>query len=151
MAAALQQHSLREKRRGKRRKAAPMSEINVTPFVDVMLVLLIIFMVTAPLMATGIKVNLPDSDVSQLQNKNNDEPLQVLVDKRGYLYIQKTRVKYSDLAQKLRKVTDQNVNAHIYVKGDKKASYEDIIRAISSIHEAGFKRVGLVTQPKQNK
>ena len=146
MAGSLQ-HS--ERKRSRRKKAQLMSEINVTPFVDVMLVLLIIFMVTAPLMATGIKVNLPQSDVSQLENKKNDEPLQVLVDKKGNLYIQKTKISYQQLSSKLKEVTKENRNAHIYVKGDKNASYGDIVKAISAIHSAGFPRVGLVTQPKK--
>lgn len=141
------QHTVR--RRSRHKKAHLMSDINVTPFVDVMLVLLIIFMVTAPLMATGIKVNLPESDVSQLENKKEDEPLQVLVDKSGNLYIQKTKVTYTDLANKLKEVTKENRQAHIFVKGDKDASYGDIIKAISAIHTAGFPRVGLVTQPKK--
>jgi biopolymer transport protein TolR len=127
-----------------------MSEINVTPMVDVMLVLLIIFMVTAPLMATGIKVNLPDSNVSQLENKKEDEPIQVLVDKEGSLYIQNSKIEVVNLATKLREVTKENVNAHIYVRADKDASYGNVIRAISLVNEAGFTRVGLVTQPKAN-
>jgi biopolymer transport protein TolR len=106
-------------------------------------------MVTAPLMATGIKVNLPESDVSQLENKKNDEPLQVLVDKKGNLYIQKTKVSYGELATKLKEVTKENNQAHIFVKGDKDASYGDIVKAISAIHSAGFPRVGLVTQPRK--
>jgi len=147
MAGALQH---RERKRSRRRQSSLMSDINVTPFVDVMLVLLIIFMVTAPLMATGIKVNLPDSNVSQLQNEKDDEPLQVLVDKKGNLYIQKTKVTYKELSNKLREVTKENLGAHIYVKGDKNASYGDIVKAISAIHSAGFAKVGLVTQPKAN-
>lgn len=141
------QHSVR--RRPRHKKAALMSEINVTPFVDVMLVLLIIFMVTAPLMATGIKVNLPQSDVSQLESEKNDEPLQVLVDKKGNLYIQKSKISYADLASKLREITKENRQAHIFVKGDKDASYGDIVKAISAIHSSGFTKVGLVTQPKK--
>lgn len=146
MAGALQNST---RKRSRRKKPALMSDINITPFVDVMLVLLIIFMVTAPLMATGIKVNLPQSDVSQLENKKNDQPLQVLVDKKGQLYIQKTKVSYKQLASKLKEVTKENRQAHIFVKGDKDASYGDIVKAISAIHSAGFTRVGLVTQPRK--
>lgn len=148
MAGALQ-HSV--KKRSRHKKAQLMSDINVTPFVDVMLVLLIIFMVTAPLMATGIKVNLPESDVSQLDNKKEDEPLQILVDKKGNLYIQKSKVSYADLSAKLKEVTKENRQAHIFVKGDKDASYGDIVKAISAIHAAGFPKVGLVTQPKKQR
>lgn len=149
MALAVNNSGRGSSKRNRRRHSTPMSEINVTPMVDVMLVLLIIFMVTAPLMATGIKVNLPDSNVSQLENKKEDEPLQVLVDKDGNLYIQNSKVNVAQLAPKLREVTKENVNAHIYVRADKNASYGNVIRAISLINEAGFTRVGLVTQPKQ--
>ncbi len=135
-------------RRGKHKRARLMSEINVTPMVDVMLVLLIIFMVTAPLMATGIKVNLPESNVSQLEDEKKDEPLQVLVDKRGDLWIQKTKVTIDQLGAKLSEVTHENKDAQIYVKGDKDVSYGRMIQAISAINEAGYSKVGLVTQPK---
>ncbi len=146
MAGGLQHSSGRKRHR--RRRATLMSEINVTPMVDVMLVLLIIFMVTAPLMATGIKVNLPESNVSQLENEKKDEPLQVLVDKRGDLYIQKTKVTFAELGTKLGEVTKQNKETQIYVKGDKDVPYGTVIMAISSINEAGYSKVGLVTQPR---
>ncbi len=146
MAGGLQHSSGRKRHR--RRRATLMSEINVTPMVDVMLVLLIIFMVTAPIMATGIKVNLPESNVSQLENEKKDEPLQVLVDKRGDLYIQKTKVTFAELGTKLGEVTKQNKETQIYVKGDKDVPYGTVIMAISSINEAGYSKVGLVTQPR---
>jgi biopolymer transport protein TolR len=146
MAGGLQHSSGRKRHR--RRRATLMSEINVTPMVDVMLVLLIIFMVTAPLMATGIKVNLPESNVSQLENEKKDEPLQVLVDKRGDLYIQKTKVTFAELGTKLGEVTKQNKETQIYVKGDKDVPYGTVIMAISAINEAGYSKVGLVTQPR---
>jgi TolR protein len=128
-----------------------MSEINVTPFVDVMLVLLIIFMVTAPLMATGIKVNLPESNVSQLEDEQKQEPLQVLVGKTGELYIQKSKITLAQLGAKLGEITKQNKDTQIYVKGDKDASYGSVIMAISAINEAGYGKVGLVTQPRADK
>lgn len=146
MAGALQHGNSRRKSR--RRKAQLMSDINVTPMVDVMLVLLIIFMVTAPLMSTGIKVNLPESNVSQLESEKKDEPLQVMVDKKGDLFIQKTRVTLAELGAKLGEVTKQNKDTQIYVKGDKDAAYGTVISAISAINEAGYSKVGLVTQPR---
>ncbi len=136
------------RKRHKRRRAALMSEINVTPFVDVMLVLLIIFMVTAPLMATGIKVNLPESDVSQLEDEKKQDPIQVLVDKQGALYIEKTKLDIKQLGAKLGEVTKQNKDTQIYVKGDKDVPYGTVIAAISAINEAGYTKVGLVTQPR---
>lgn len=143
--------SHRGSKRRSRRRAQLMSEINVTPFVDVMLVLLIIFMVTAPLMATGIKVNLPESNVSQLEDEKKEEPLQVLVDKKGDLYIQKTKVTMAQLGAKLGEVTKQNKETQIYVKGDKDVPYGTVIMAISAINEAGYGKVGLVTQPRADK
>ncbi len=148
MAGGLQHGNSRKKHR--RRRATLMSEINVTPMVDVMLVLLIIFMVTAPLMATGIKVNLPESNVSQLEDEKKEEPLQVLVDKGGQLYIQKTKVTMQQLGAKLGEVTKQNKDTQIYVKGDKDVPYGTVIMAISAINEAGYSKVGLVTQPRAN-
>ncbi|MDX1950306.1 MAG: protein TolR [Rickettsiales bacterium] len=150
MAASLQGGSVR-KNSGKRtrRRKVMMSEINVTPMVDVMLVLLIIFMVTAPLMATGIKVNLPESNVSQLENKKEEEPIQVLVDKEGGIWIQKSKVLLTDLSVKLKEVTKQNMQAQIFIRGDKDTSYGTVISAISAINEAGYSRVGLVTQPRK--
>ncbi len=149
MASTLQGASVSKKsgRRSRRRKVM-MSEINVTPMVDVMLVLLIIFMVTAPLMATGIKVNLPESNVSQLENKKEEEPIQVLVDKEGGVWIQKSKVLLPQLAAKLKEVTKQNMQAQIFIRGDKDTSYGTVISAISAINEAGYSRVGLVTQPR---
>lgn len=135
-------------KRRKRHKAQLMAEINVTPFVDVMLVLLIIFMVTAPLMSTGIKVNLPESNVSQLEEEKKEDPLQVLVDKKGDLYIQKTRVTFETLGPKLAEISKQNKDVQIYVKGDKDVPYGTVIRAISAINEEGYSKVGLVTQPR---
>jgi biopolymer transport protein TolR len=143
-------HHSSNRKKHRRRRAALMSEINVTPMVDVMLVLLIIFMVTAPLMSTGIKVNLPQSDVSQLEDEKKEEPLQVLVDKKGDLYIQKTKVSITELGKKLGEVTKQNKETQIYVKGDKDVAYGTVIMAISAINEAGYSKVGLVTQPKPN-
>lgn len=100
-------------------------------------------------MSTGIKVNLPESNVSQLENKKEDEPIQVLVDKYGNIYIQKDKITLPELASKLREVTKENTQAHIYVKGDKDTSYGFVIGTISAINEAGFSRVGLVTQPRK--
>ena len=107
-------------------------------------------MVTAPLMSTGIKVNLPESNVSQLENEKKEEPLQVLVDKKGDLYIQKTKVNFEELGTKLGEVTKENKDTQIYVKGDKDVPYGTVIRAISAINEAGYSKVGLVTQPRVN-
>lgn len=138
-----------KKRKDRRRAASPMSEINVTPFVDVMLVLLIIFMVAAPLMTTGMKVDLPQSNSAQLEQEKEDEPLQVIIDKKGNLYVNKFKVEFANIASQLLEITKQNKEAQIFVRGDKEANYGDIIRAISAINEAGFTKVGLVTQPKE--
>lgn len=121
-----------------------MSEINVTPFVDVMLVLLIIFMVTAPLLASGIKVNLPEAPAKPLVGQ--DEPLIVSVNEKREVFIQDTKIDLSKLGGKLSAITDNNVQARIFIRGDKNVDYGFVIDVISVINSAGFTKVGLVTE-----
>ena len=123
-----------------------MSEINVTPFVDVMLVLLIIFMVTAPLLTAGIKVNLPES-TSILKNEKND-PITVTINSKGEIFIQKKKFSTDGLIKKLKALRSQNKDLKIYVKGDKKLSYGKVMDLMSFINKSGFKKVALVTRLK---
>ena len=123
-----------------------MSEINVTPFVDVMLVLLIIFMVTAPLLTAGIKVNLPESS-SILKNEKND-PVTVSVDSKGQIYMQKKQFTPKLLIKKLSALKAQNKNLKIYIKGDKNLNYGKIMDLMAFINKSGFKKVALVTKLK---
>ena len=123
-----------------------ISEINVTPFVDVMLVLLIIFMVTAPLLTAGIKINLPDS-ASVLKNEKND-PVTISMNSKGEIYIQKKKILPNDLIKKLVALRGQNKDLKIYIKGDKNLNYGKIMDLMSFINKSGFKKVALVTKLK---
>lgn len=123
-----------------------ISEINVTPFVDVMLVLLIIFMVTAPLLTSGIKINLPESS-SVLKNEKND-PVTVSINSKGEIFLQKKKYTKDQLIQKLLLLQKNNKNLKIYVKGDKKLNYGKVMDLMSVINKSGFKKVALVTRLK---
>ena len=132
------------KKKYKYRKS--ISEINVTPFVDVMLVLLIIFMVTAPLLTAGIKINLPES-ASVLKNEKND-PVTVSINSKGEIFIQKKKISPNDLIKKLIALKGQNKDLKIYIKGDKNLNYGKIMDLMSFINKSGFKKVALVTKLK---
>ncbi len=132
------------KKNYKKRKS--ISEINVTPFVDVMLVLLIIFMVTAPLLTAGIKVNLPES-TSILKNEKND-PVTVTINSKGEIFLQKKKFSADGLIKKLKALKSQNKDLKIYIKGDKKLNYGKVMDLMSFINKSGFKKVALVTKLK---
>ena len=123
-----------------------MSDINVTPFVDVMLVLLIIFMVTAPLLTSGIKINLPESSVI-LKNEKKD-PVTVSINSKGEIFIQKKKFSKEQLIKKLSVLKKNNKNLKIYIKGDKKLDYGKVMDLMNLINRSGFKKVALVTKLK---
>ena len=123
-----------------------ISEINVTPFVDVMLVLLIIFMVTAPLLTSGIKINLPESS-SILKNEKKD-PVTVSLNSKGEIFIQKKKFSKEQLIIKLTLLKKNNKNLKIYIKGDKKLNYGRVMELMNLINKSGFKKVALVTKLK---
>jgi biopolymer transport protein TolR len=137
------------RRRGRRR--AVMSEINVTPFVDVMLVLLIVFMVSAPLLTVGVPIDLPQSQAKALgQDK---EPLTLSVSVDGKVYLQKDEIKLDDLIPKLKAVIEARGGKPddlIYVRGDKKVDYGTMMRVMGRISGAGYHRVALVTEVEQS-
>ncbi len=120
-----------------------MAEINVTPLVDVMLVLLVIFMVTSPMMITGVSVDLPESDAKQITN--NDEPLAVTIDKKGTIYLQEQRVELGDLITKLNAILHQKHDARIYVRGDRNIDYGKVMHVVGAINHAGYTKVALIT------
>ena len=128
------------------RNKRTMSEINVTPFVDVMLVLLIIFMVTAPLLTSGIKINLPESS-SVLKNEKKD-PVTVSINSKGEIFIQKKKFTKDQLINKLSLLKKNNQNLKIYIKGDKKLDYGKVMDLMNLINQSGFKKVALVTRLK---
>ena len=128
------------------RNKRTISEINVTPFVDVMLVLLIIFMVTAPLLTSGIKINLPESS-SVLKNEKQD-PVTVSINSKGEIFIQKKKFSKDQLIKKLSLLKKNNQNLKIYIKGDKKLDYGKVMDLMNLINQSGFKKVALVTRLK---
>ena len=135
----------RRRQRGRARHA-PMSEINVTPFVDVMLVLLIIFMVTAPLLATGVAIELPKTEAKQLQT--GKEPLTITIDSKGKIFLgseDKKPLALEQLVTKLRAIAKGGYSEPIYVRGDRQIDYGRVMQVMGRISEAGFKRVSLVT------
>ena len=128
------------------RNKRTMSEINVTPFVDVMLVLLIIYIVTAPLLTSGIKINLPESS-SVLKNEKKD-PVTVSINSKGEIFIQKKKFSKDQLINKLSLLKKNNQKLKIYIKGDKKLDYGKVMDLMNLINQSGFKKVALVTRLK---
>ena len=134
-------------RRGRRR--AVMAEINVTPLVDVMLVLLIIFMVSAPLLTVGVPLDLPQTQAKSLEQDKT--PLQLSVDIKGKVFINDTEVAMTDLIPKLKAITDARggMDERIFMRADKKADYGTVARVMGQLSGAGFKRLALVTEVEQ--
>ncbi|MDC7789967.1 protein TolR [Rhodoplanes sp. TEM] len=135
------------KRRGHRN--AVMAEINVTPMVDVMLVLLIIFMVSAPLLTVGVPIDLPQSQAKSLDQ--DKEPLTITVNTQGQVYLQESEIPIDELVAKLTAVTSARggYEERIYVRGDRKVDYGTVMRVMGRLSAAGFKRVALVTEVEQ--
>ena len=120
-----------------------MSEINVTPFVDVMLVLLIVFMVTAPLLTVGVPVDLPKVKASALTDQK--DPIEITIKLDGTLYLGESEVEVENLISRLNAISDQNTEARIYVRGDRVVAYGRIMEIMSLINSAGYIKVALVT------
>ena len=135
-------------RRG-RRRANVMAEINVTPMVDVMLVLLIIFMVSAPLLTVGVPLDLPQTQAKSLEQDKT--PLQLSVDVKGRVFINDTEVAMADLIPKLKAITDARggMDERIFMRADKKADYGTVAKVMGQLSGAGFKRLALVTEVEQ--
>jgi len=132
-------------RRGRRKPV--MAEINVTPMVDVMLVLLIIFMVSAPLLTVGVAIDLPQTQAKSLDQDR--EPLTVTVNDKGQVYLQNTDIKLDELIPKLRAVAKNGGDERIYVRGDKKVDYGTVMRVMGRLSAAGYRRVALITEVEQ--
>ena len=135
-------------RRGRRR--AVMAEINVTPMVDVMLVLLIIFMVSAPLLTVGVPLDLPQTQAKSLEQQDKT-PIQLSVDVKGKVFINDTEVAMTDLIPKLKAITDARggFEERIFMRADKKADYGTVAKVMGLLSGAGFKRLALVTEVEQ--
>ena len=134
--------------RGRSRRKV-MSEINVTPMVDVMLVLLIIFMVSAPLLTVGVPIDLPQTQAKSLDQ--DKEPLTVSVNTKGEVYLQNSEIKIDELVPKLQAITQARGgnDERIYVRGDRKVDYGTVMRVMGRLSAAGFRRVALVTEVEQ--
>ena len=135
--------------RRRHRRRPVMAEINVTPMVDVMLVLLIIFMVSAPLLTVGVPLDLPQTQAKSLEQDKT--PLQLSIDVRGKVFINDTEVAMADLIPKLKAITDARggTDERIYMRADKKADYGTVARVMGQLSGAGFKRLALVTEVEQ--
>ncbi|MEW7008095.1 protein TolR [Lentilitoribacter sp. EG35] len=134
------------RRRG--RKLAPMSEINVTPFVDVMLVLLIIFMVAAPLLTVGVPIDLPETQAKSLNSET--QPITVSVNSEGGVFLQETEIPIDEVVAKLEAISTTGYSERIYVRGDTNADYGTVMKVMARISAAGFKNLGLVTLQEQD-
>lgn len=132
-------------RRGRRRHAA-MSEINMTPMVDVMLVLLIIFMVAAPMLTAGVPVDLPESNAKALASR--EEPLTISVSKSGDVFLQETRVDLATLPERLKAIGGERKETPIFIRGDRGIAYGQMMEIMGLVNAAGFRKVSLVTQAK---
>jgi biopolymer transport protein TolR len=135
--------------RGRRGRRAVMSEINVTPMVDVMLVLLIIFMVSAPLLTVGVPIDLPQTQAKGLDQEK--EPLALSVNDKGQVFLQNSEIPLEELVPKLKAVTEARggLDERIFVRGDRKVDYGTVMRVMGRLSAAGFRRVALVTEIEQ--
>ena len=131
-----------------RKRNKSLSQINVTPFVDVMLVLLIVFMITAPLLTVGVSVDLPKTKASQLNAKG--DPIVISIKQNGELFIQERAVEDIQLLPRLVAIASGNKNLRIYVRGDKNVSYGIVLDTIAKIKKSGFKKVALVAKLKES-
>ena len=133
------------RRGGGRRRRHRNAEINVTPLVDVMLVLLIVFMVAAPLLSVGVPVELPKTDAKSLPAEQ--EPITITVNKDGLIYIQDTEIALDNLAPRLEAISTNGYNERIYLRADEDSDYGAVIKVMARVNAAGFSNLGLVTDP----
>ena len=128
-----------------RRDGTAISQINVTPFVDVMLVLLVIFMVTAPILQQGVQVNLPEAKAGAIAGE--EEPLVVSITKKGQVYLNDNRIKLAELKLKLQAIRRVQKGKEVFLRADKSVPYGVVMKAIATIKEAGIVKLGMITQP----
>ena len=140
-------HSQRGSRRRRRNKRL-MSDINVTPMVDVMLVLLIIFMVAAPLLTIGVPIDLPDAQAKALNS--DTQPITISINNKGQIYLQETEVPLNEVVAKLQAIAKTGYDERIYVRGDRNADYGTVMKVMARISTAGFHNLGLVTVQEQD-
>tara|TARA_B100000965_G_scaffold193560_1_gene161593 strand:- start:1369 stop:1785 length:417 start_codon:yes stop_codon:yes gene_type:complete len=127
----------------------PISEINVTPFVDVMLVLLIIFMVTAPLLTVGVQVELPETSADTLPEET--EPLTLTINAKGEIFIQETKVEFEKIIPKILAVSNNRTDTRIFVRGDKTINYGRVLEIMGMLSGSGFTKVALISEPNKER
>lgn len=132
--------------RGGRNRRRPMSEINVTPFVDVMLVLLIIFMVAAPLMNSGVEVNLPKTVAGEM-TPSDDQPVNITIQQDGKIYLSEEEASLTELTAKIEAVKGANKDVRILIRGDENVDYGSVMEVISILNKAGYSKIGMLTRP----
>lgn len=132
--------------RGRKRGYRPMAEINVTPFVDVMLVLLVVFMVAAPLLTAGVTIDLPDSEAQAIQQED-DKPLEITLSKDGAIYVGETETKRDRLIELLKTLPNLNPESRIYVRADTAIDYGKVMDVLGAMNSAGYKKVALISTP----
>ena len=135
--------------KSERRSRNVMSEINVTPFVDVMLVLLIVFMVTAPMLTVGVPVSLPESEADSLPDDR--EPLTVSINSKGEVFVQDTKVAFNELVAKLLAISKNRTDTRIYVRGDKAINYGRVLEIMGMLSGSGFTKVALISEPNKER
>lgn len=144
---AINLNNISNKRSSRNRKNA-ISDINITPLVDVMLVLLIIFMVTSPMLVAGINVDLPETESSPIAGQ--DEPLTITINAKGDVYLVDNQINLNDLSAKLIAITKEKYDTRIFVRGDVKASYGKVVEVVGELNAAGFSKVALITNIKHH-
>ena len=127
-----------------RRRYRPMAEINVTPLVDVMLVLLIVFMVTAPMITSGVNVNLPQANAKPVNSDST--PITITVNATDQIYLQNSQVQLNNLVATLQQISKNNPDRRVFVRGDKDVSYGDMLQVMATITQGGFTHVALLAQ-----
>lgn len=137
--------SISRNKRG-RNKRKLLSEINVTPMVDVMLVLMIIFMLTSPMLVAGVEVDLPETDSKPVSG--DYKPLVISINKQGEIFIMETKIPHSELLTKLKNLTKEKSDHRIFIKGDKNVPYGKVVETMAEITNAGFTKVALVSDIK---
>ena len=137
----------RRKRNRRPSAARPIAEIHVTPFVDVMLVLLIIFMVAAPLLTVGVPIDLPETQAKALNSET--QPISISVNDQGQVYLQETEIPMSEVVAKLTAIAKNGYEERIYVRGDKTADYGAVMQVMGMLSQAGFKKLAMVTLQEQ--
>lgn len=130
--------------RRRRRHRSPISQINVTPFVDVMLVLLVIFMITAPLLTVGVQVDLPETEAGSISG--DDEPLAITITEENVIFLQETEVQLSELIPKLMAISERRKDMRIFVRADANLAYGRVMEVMGTVNRAGFNKVALVTK-----